>query len=479
MGSDKLFSSALGKRIYNLASEAISDFSMDTQLRGGVLVGFSGGADSLMLLNFLLEYRKNNFDFPILAVHVNHMIRGKDADADEQLSRKYAQALGVEFISLRRDVPSIAAEGGVGLEEAARNARYSCFLDIIQSRNDISCIATAHNSTDNLETVIFNMMRGAGVRGMCGIAPVRENIIRPLLYCTSFDIRAALDDADLRYAVDKTNFDTEYSRNYIRHEIIPKLTKISPDPEGAVRKSCSNIRSASDFIGSYAASFIGGRTNIPRSELASLERAPFAEVIRKMFSQSSDKMLELTHIDAIYSQLDKDNFSVSLPDELSFVAERGSCRITKPEENADFFYRLSIGENDIPEYGAKIFVDIGEREKTYSNVYNFSIQLAIPFDIIVGELYIRNKHDGDTCRMSGMTKKVKRMLCDADIPKSLRGRIPVFCDDSGILWIPGFKPRDFDKSNGGRTAYITLVLTDLKRERRFYIADKRNFPENV
>ena len=118
--SSKVFETELGRKIYKEAAAAISDFSMKDMLSSGVLLGFSGGADSVMLLHFLIEYRKNNFDFPIVCVHVNHGIRDGAADSDEAFSRRVANELGVEFLSVKRDIPAIAKSIGAGLEETAR-----------------------------------------------------------------------------------------------------------------------------------------------------------------------------------------------------------------------------------------------------------------------------------------------------------------------------------------------------------------------
>ncbi len=473
------FETSIGKRIYENAERAISDFSMGDMLRGGVLVGLSGGADSVMLLYFLCEYRKNNFDFPIIALHVNHMIRGEAADADESFSKSLSDSLGIEFISVHRDVPSIARDKKTGIEEAARNERYSVFDEILKGRNDINCIAVAHNATDNIETVVFNMLRGSGLFGISGIAAVRESVIRPLIYSSSEDIRAALDSVEIGYVTDKTNFDTDYTRNYIRHEILPKFRRITNSPEAAITKLCANLRSGCELISDTASAVLGGRTLIPKDELALQNKSVFSEIVRLMVKKHTDKMLESVHIDSIYALIGGDNFSVSLPGDVSFVCERGICRISKSGFTDNFRLDVNIGENDFSEFSAKLFLDFENYSKTYSNVYNFSIQVAIPFDIIKGGLYIRNKLDGDTYRVSGMTKKVKRMLCDADIPRSVRDKIPILCDDNGILWIPGFRVRDYDKSVGGKTLYLTFVLTDLSRPDRFYFADKRSVYENV
>ena len=178
---EKLLSFDIGRKIYDKASLTVLKYAGRDFYKNGVLVGLSGGADSVMLLLFLAEKRRSEGDFPLLAVHINHMIRGDEADRDEDFSRKLCADLGVEFISLKIDVPALAKEKGIGLELAAREARYSAFDRIIKEKGNIHSIAVAHNATDNIETVIFNLSRGTGLRGASGIAPSRDNILRPLI----------------------------------------------------------------------------------------------------------------------------------------------------------------------------------------------------------------------------------------------------------------------------------------------------------
>ena len=206
-----IFSSTIiGESVSVAIERAISEHNMLEKIKQGVLVGLSGGADSVMLLIYLVELKKRIGDFPILAVHINHMIRGEEADRDELFSKKLSKKLGVQFISFKINVPEIAREESISLEEAARNARYLEFQKIINSRNDISYIALAHNATDNMETVLFNVLRGSGSRGAAGIPPVRENIVRPLILVSKKDIVWMLDDAGIEYMTDSTNLLNDY-----------------------------------------------------------------------------------------------------------------------------------------------------------------------------------------------------------------------------------------------------------------------------
>lgn len=469
---NRIFDTVEGREIYARATLAISDNSMDSAIKRGVLVGFSGGADSLMLLAFLLEYRRRNFDFPIIAVHVNHMIRGNEADEDENFSKRFADSLGVEFIAVRRDIPKVAKEKSMGIEEAARNERYSIFRDIIRGRNDISTVAVAHNSTDNVETVIFNMMRGAGTLGLCGIQPCRDNIIRPLIYCPSDMIRAALSTALVRYSTDSTNQDTAYTRNYIRHEIIPRLRHLSSSPEDSIKRSSQNLRRDNDYLASLANEITSGHgKTYDREFLASLHPSILGRVVKNMAADFTDATPEAVHLEKINIMLPHDNFAVSLPGGISFVSQQGVCFINRENcVNLDFSRELSMGENVFEEFSAKLILSYEKPSETSLNVYNFSIYTAVPCDIIRGGLSIRPKLNGDTYRCGGVTHKVKRMLCDAKVPPTKRGLIPLICDEDGILWIPGFKPRDYSKTVESKLLYITLAITDIDSDTRFCTA---------
>ena len=278
------FSTEDGKNVYSNFLSAIDEFSMADLISDGVLVGLSGGADSVALLLLLIEYRRTH-DFNLKAVHINHMIRGAEANFDEDFSRDICKKLGVDFLSYKIDVPAIAKAQGIGLEEAARNARYEKFGEIINSDPDISVIAVAHNATDNLETVLFNMMRGSGIVGISGIRPVRDNIIRPLIYSSKELICKALTNAKIGFVVDSTNLSSEYTRNYIRNEILPKLRKISDSPERMCTRCTATLREDSDFLLSLAEKFIADNMKdgkIPASALFSLEKPLLSRVLMLM-----------------------------------------------------------------------------------------------------------------------------------------------------------------------------------------------------
>lgn len=467
-----VFSGELGERLYKKVCDYIDTLSLGNLINRGVLVGFSGGPDSVFLLEFLNEYKKRtSAPFKILAVHVNHSIRGEEADADENFSYAYANSLDVEFISKKVDAKAYAKENKKTLEEAARDLRYSVFQEIIQGRNDISSIAIAHNANDNFETVLFNMFRGAGLRGISGITPIRGNIIRPILSVTKSEILDLLSEKRIEYATDSTNFSTDYTRNYIRHEIIPHFSKLSQSPEAMITKLTESLRLDNDFIEREARDFYSKNSSngtISTKTLSALHPALLARVISYL-AEPYGISLERVHITSIIDLLPKGNFKLTLPSGYEFTSESGVCYVSAKEADKDFYHKLSKGENKFEEFEDIIVVSDTKLEKSFSNVYKIAIQASINFDIINSELYIRSKQDGDSYKFGGMTRKLKKLYNDKSIPPSQRQNVPLLCDKEGIVWAPGFKVRD---GAVGTSVYVAICKPTQKssqKKRSFYI----------
>ncbi|MBQ9993460.1 MAG: tRNA lysidine(34) synthetase TilS, partial [Clostridia bacterium] len=189
-----------------------------------VAVGLSGGADSTALLHVLAAMREEK-GIDLLAIHINHGIRGEEAMRDMTFAQELCEALCVPLTCVMHDIPAEAKRRGIGLEECGRQCRYEQFALLSGERG---CkIATAHTLSDSAETMIFNMTRGCGIGGMRGIPAVRGNIIRPLILCSREDIEAYCERNRLPFVTDSTNADTTYSRNRIRHDVIPSLRRIN------------------------------------------------------------------------------------------------------------------------------------------------------------------------------------------------------------------------------------------------------------
>ena len=460
--AEEVFNTDVGATIYNQILLTMKKHGMEERIHEGVLLGFSGGADSVTLLLFLLEYqRRVAKDFTILCVHVNHNIRGEEATRDERFSRDIVTSSSAEFMLVSEDVPTIANKCGLGLEEAARNVRYSNFDRIISGREDVSCIAVAHNATDNMETVIFNMLRGAGLSGICGIKPTRDDIVRPLLSISKEEIVSLLESFGVPYVTDSTNLSSEYSRNYIRNEILPLFKRITPNPEGAISRMTENLLSDFAYIDSVAQNTVAEyyrQGYIDADALSLLPHAIFARVISSLAYKMNGLYPEEKHITAIRHLMCKSSFAFSLPGKYNFSRQRGKCVfIEKSSKNAlkSLIFPLAMGENKIS--GTNLTVYVGDVEETLINVYSFSIKTSISSAIIDSGIFLRTKNDGDSYKYSGMTHKLKKVFNDRNIPPCEREYIPILVDAQGILWVPGLQRRD-NSSDANTSKNVSVTL---------------------
>ena len=232
----------------NKIHEAIKRYNM---IRRGdrILAALSGGADSVTLLHYLFIY-KDILGITVEAAHVNHMLRGKEADRDELFCRSLCEDMGIKLHVKRADVRKIAKDKGLSEELCGRNIRYEFFDEIVN--NSGMKIATAHTLSDSIETMIFNLARGTGLKGLCGIPPVRKNIIRPLINCYRSDIENYCKEHNLDYVTDSTNLEDDYSRNFIRHNILPQLKNINIEADKAIGRTIGWLRDDENYLSSMA-----------------------------------------------------------------------------------------------------------------------------------------------------------------------------------------------------------------------------------
>lgn len=408
-----------------------------------VLAAFSGGADSSVML-FVLDKECRKRNIRLLALHVNHMIRGKEAERDEEFCKNFAKSRKIEFECVKIDVTAIRAALGIGLEECARNCRYDALNDFCKKRG-IDKIATAHNADDNLETIIFNLARGASLSGICGIPPVRENIIRPMLLCSKEEIIGYAKENGIDYIYDSTNGDTKYSRNFIRHKIIPLLKELNSSLTDNVSRFSQTARSDGDYLDKIAEKYLQ-ESDI--TVLKELEAPILHRVISMKFEQNTKCHLEAKHIDSVADMIKKghNNSSLSLPQKkravihnYRFVIENNAAS----EEIQEYFIDLSAGENRISADDSVILILTDESKSNMDilskqNFYKIFIYTALDFDKIYGKLFARNRRPGDAYRYNGMTRTLKKLLNGKKLPTSERARLPIICDSGGIAWVPGF-----------------------------------------
>lgn len=408
----------------------------------GAIIGFSGGADSSAILHFLSKRTKN-----ILAVHINHMIRGEEALRDEFFCKRVCEQYGVAFLSFRADIPTLAQERKQGLEETAREERYRIFNKLLIEHPEYKCIVTAHNANDNAETIIFNLARGSGANGIAGIKPKLGKIYRPLICSTREEILEYCKRNKISYVNDSTNFDIDYTRNYIRHEIIPMLEKLNPSFLDSCTRMSDNVRDDEGYIKTACDKVIEENKitrRVSTELLNGLERAIAVRVLKHMAQDNLDSK----SVDSCI-QLAKNGTTgqyINLPNGISFKKERGYVKFLKTEDLFKVTYSVNLNEgiNRIKKLDLIISINTDE----VINGYELYDEVTL---ITEGQLVARNKNDGDKIVQGKMTKKLKKLFCDMHIPSHHRDKIPVICDERGIVYVPKITVRDGAKSKIGNT----------------------------
>lgn len=405
-----------------------------------VLAALSGGADSAALLYVLCKLSKQ-YGFAVYAAHVNHGLRGEAADADEEFSRLLSKSLGVECFVLRADVRAEAERRGMSEELAGRCVRYE-FFDRLMAEHGIDKVATAHHKNDNAETILMNLMRGTGLKGLCGIPYERGNIIRPLLDVTRAEIEEYCAENSISYVTDRTNLETVYTRNRVRHILIPEIEK---DFNAAFVDTVTNnarlLSAEEDYMESearkaYCEAVADGAADVEK--LCKLHAAVALRVIRKMTADicGNDDIASAV-IESVFelAKRNKAGSRLDIARGAYAVIEYGKLIIETVEaETAEFEYELTPGKSIyIPEAGYTVNVEYADEYKRGGAEY-FSIPEG-------AKLTIRNRREGDKFTPWGMdgTKKLKQLMIDAKIPRRRRDRVGIFTIDGEIAWIIGYR----------------------------------------
>lgn len=393
-----------------------------------IAVAFSGGADSVMLLDFISKEYKN-----VCAVHINHLIREKEAFRDEAFAREFCRQRNIDFFCERTDVPS-KKQKGESIEEAARRLRYEA-LERIAKENSITAILTAHHADDNAETVLFNLVRGSG--GIKGIPPSRGIYKRPILCLTKKEILTYCRENNLNYVIDSTNNDTDYTRNFIRHKIMPELNRINPLSSEAILRACEISQKEDAFLDLSAEK----AKNLNRTELARKDDVIICRAIRLLLSENRCEVGYKTLKTLCDCLKDGKNYHCAdIGSNLFFVCDRDRFYVRGNDgKESDFIPELSVGIHNYNNMRI-FFCDNTEISKEWIDKYSLSAYTYISKDRINGGISVRSRRDGDRYSYAGMTHKLKKLLCERNIPVEKRNLIPLFCDGDEIIWIPGFAP---------------------------------------
>lgn len=416
-----------------------------------IFVGYSGGADSAALLSLTSAYCREH-SIPCEAIHVHHGIRGPEADRDADACRSFCEKRGIVLHIRYADVPAYAETHHLGLEEAARQVRYGIFEEFLAAHPDSVC-ATAHSADDHLETVLFHLLRGSGIDGLCGIPPVRGRFVRPLLTVSAAQIRDYCAAENIPTVQDSTNGDTAYTRNFIRSEIVPRLRQITPSPEASAVRMSALLRTDADYLRDACRDALGEFAQKRAAPLSLLQPMPEAILHRAVGvlyeNAAGEGDLSSVHVRDTAALIRKGKpgridlpggMSARLFDGMLTVLSREECLVPEPPQ---FCAELRPGANFFAEFGFCIVLG-GKNAQELSdgkNIYKLSTWYSFPYDTIQNGLLLRFRRAGDTVCVRGNTKTLKKLLNEKRIPPEKRARLPVLCDKEGILWIPGVYAR--------------------------------------
>ena len=413
-----------------------------------VIVGLSGGADSCALLHFLCSIREE-YALSITAVHVNHRIRGEEAERDATFAEEFSKHLCVAFRLYTKNIPEIAAEQGRGLEECGREVRYRLFQEDAEKQG--GKIATAHTLSDSVETVLFHIIRGCAVNGLKGIPPVRGNIIRPLILCERHEIEAYCRKHSIPYMTDSTNLNADYARNKIRLQILPLMRAINPSVDESISRLSASAREDDAFLDRLAAE-ISEEYLLTGSADRLFTEAP-AVVSRALMHICREKCRitpEQKHISTMMDSLSRGAGSVNLPGN-HFFRVRGKqlifSNISKncfPTSNSyeKWVIKNILGEIITP-FGQKIKTTIIDKtiynELIDKNNVNFDEKVfknCLDYDKISHAVF-RFRREGDCFSPAGRhcTKSLKKLFNEEKIPPGIRGELPLLESGGKIAWI--------------------------------------------
>ena len=375
-----------------------------------VICAVSGGADSMALLWAMLGL-KEKLKIHVEAAHFNHHLRGKESNRDAAFVKDFCHTHAIPLHMGEGNVES----GEKGLEAAARNARYA-FLQSLPGK-----IATAHTADDNAETMLMHLVRGTGLKGLGGIAPSREDIIRPMLTVTRQEVLDFLAKENIPYVTDSSNETDAFLRNRIRHHVMPLLKQENPSLAENLSAAALRLRQDEEALDALA------ELTADVAVLRGMKPAVLTRVLAKLLTGFGVKEPEGEHIDLLRSIVCSSNPSAYGVFPGNVLVGRRYDTIVKLEELPPLgtYVLRCPGETEIPELGMKVICRRPEDKKEGILVY------------ADGELILRSRQEGDAIHLPGGTKTLKKLFIDKKIPAWERSRIPVLADDRGIVAVMG------------------------------------------
>ena len=395
-----------------------------------ITVGVSGGADSVALLLALNEL-KTEFSYCLKVVHVNHNLRGEESLRDEIFVKELCDKLSIPCFVESLDVAGLARSRNQSIELCARELRYDVF-----NKHSNGLIATAHNADDNVETVLLNFCRGTGLKGLCGIPPIRDNIIRPLIECSREEIVAYLNSQSQSYVVDSSNNSDDKTRNKIRHNVIPTLKSINPSLVETVSRVTTTLKEDDNYINIVSKDnfkeFVNGKYV---SE--SLNECPVA--IRKrvllQYCRNLGIEVDFIHLQEMDRVLMGESAATSLSNDFIFHKAKNGFLAEANQKNENFYYENFNLISDVLPFGRFCSVDKDEFLKL-KKINNLLAKFSIDCDKIKGNITVRSREDGDKYRpvFRNVTKSIRKLMCEEKPEYMQKHNFFVVEDLDGIIF---------------------------------------------
>lgn len=424
----------------------------------GIVIALSGGPDSMCLLH-LLNSVKDELNIKLVAAHINHMIRGEEADADERFCGEECARLGIEFFSKRIDVNKYCAENGLSSETGGREIRYNFFKEVM-NKKQFNKVSTAHNANDQAETILMRIMRGTGLEGLGGIPVKREDIyIRPILFMKREEIEKYCEDNNLKPRIDKTNYERIYNRNKIRLDILPYIKEnFNAEIIESINRMSMLLQEDSEYIKEQVDECFDDfckKENdcyIISKKAFNLNKAIYKRLIRKVIKElTGDKYdIEAIHVDHVIELVKgTTGKKIDLPKDIVVTNVYGDLKINKrvTENNSENsiieIKKEEIDKKDIYFGEGIISFNVMDNNKEKYNFQNSLIKY-VDYDKIINAIVVRYRKQGDRINPIGLkgTKKLKDIFIDMKIPKDVRDTIPIVQIDDDIAWVVGVKVSD-------------------------------------
>lgn len=430
-----------------------------------VLVALSGGPDSVFLLHFFNKF-KNKFKIEIGAAHINHRLRGNDSERDELFCKAICDELSVPFYILRKDIKSYSKKNKISLEVAGRKIRYE-FFEKISSENKYDKIVTAHNADDNAETVLLNLIKGTGIKGIAGIPVKRNNIVRPILSLTKKEILDYLNENQFEYRVDESNLSNDFERNFLRNEVIPLIQKnINPAFSNSALNTSLNLQRLNIGLAAIVSGLkstvkvkFNRSVSIPIDFIKSENKFIISYTIKELIDENFSVKLESNDLKKIFMLVKKQSGkSEELSENLIALKERNEIRIVKKSalKNSNDI-KISTGS------GIKIAgktLSIFEVTRSEVKIGKSKNIEYISADGLSSDFIVRTWTEGDKFFPIGMqgSKKISDYLNDIKINSFEKKEQLVLENNGSIVWVIGKRLDDRFKLTPNTKKVLKLCL---------------------